>query len=51
MTCQKLILSTYPCHLQAVEQTIIDVSAFSSKVYGHKSQHGVVVLGKKARPK
>ena len=43
MTCQQLILH------QAVEQTMKDVSAFSSEVYGYKSQHGIVFLGNKAR--
>jgi hypothetical protein len=48
-SCQQLLLPTFPCHSQAVERTVKDVSAASSKVYGHKSRHGMVLLGKKAR--
>ena len=46
-TCQQLILPTFRCHSQAVEQTIKDVSASSSKVYGHKSRMAWVCRARK----
>ena len=48
-SCQQFILPTFPCHSQAVKWTINDVSASSSKVYGYKSRHDIVLLDKKAR--
>jgi len=32
-----------PCHSQAVERCIKDVSATSLKVFGHKSRHGMIM--------
>lgn len=32
-----------PCHSQAVERTVKEVSRVSSKVYGHDSRHGMIV--------
>ncbi|ESN92755.1 hypothetical protein HELRODRAFT_164856 [Helobdella robusta] len=38
-----------PCHSQAVERTIKDLSAASCRVYGRKSRHGMVLQSKKSR--
>lgn len=42
-------LTQFPCHSQAVERTIKDISAASCKVYGHNSRHGMIVQSKKSR--
>jgi hypothetical protein len=42
-------LKQFPCHSQAVERTVKDTSAVSSKVYGHKSRHGMILQTKKCR--
>ncbi|ESN92990.1 hypothetical protein HELRODRAFT_165139 [Helobdella robusta] len=44
-----ILLPDVPCHSQAVERTIKDVSAASCKVYGRKSCHGMVLQSKKSR--
>ncbi|ESN94388.1 hypothetical protein HELRODRAFT_164221 [Helobdella robusta] len=44
-----ILLPDVPCHSQAVERTIKDVSAASCKVYGRKSRHGMVLQSKKSR--
>lgn len=42
-------LKQFPCHSQAVERTVKDTSAVSSKVYGHTSRHGMILQTKKCR--
>ena len=44
-----ILLPDVPCHSQAVERTVNDVSAASCKVYGRKSRHGMVLQSKKSR--
>ena len=46
---QPILLPKFPCHSQAVERSVKDVSACCSKVYGHEARHGMVLLSKKAR--
>ena len=41
---QPIILFHIPCHSQAVERAIKDITATSSKVYGHKARHGMIIL-------
>jgi hypothetical protein len=41
--CQFDLFSGIPCHSQAVERAVRNVSATSSKVYGHKSRHGMIL--------
>lgn len=36
-------ISGIPCHSQAVERAIKDISAASSTVYGHESRHGMIL--------
>ena len=38
-----------PCHSQAVERCIKDISATTLKVFGHKSRHGMVMQCLKSR--
>jgi len=38
-----------PCHSQAVERCIKDISATTLKVFGHKSRHGMVLQCTKSR--
>jgi hypothetical protein len=38
-----------PCHSQAVERCIKDISATTMKVFGHKARHGMVMQCKKSR--
>ena len=38
-----------PCHSQAVERCIKDISATTSKVFGHKSRHGMIMQCTKSR--
>ena len=38
-----------PCHSQAVERCIKDISATTLKVFGHKSQHGMVMQCAKSK--
>lgn len=49
LTCQQVKLPAFPCHSQAVERTVKDISSSCSKVCGHDSRHGMVLLTKKAR--
>ena len=44
-----IVLDQITCHSQAVERAIKDISAASSKVYGHKSRHGLILTSKKSR--
>ena len=46
-TCQQPLLPTFPCHSQAAAMTVKDVSAFSSKVYGHKFRHDMFCWARK----
>jgi hypothetical protein len=46
---KKITLEQFPCHSQAIERAIKDVSSASCKVFGHKSRHGMVLLCKKSR--
>lgn len=48
-TGEPVILSEIPCHSQAVERAVKDVSAASLKVCGHEARHGMVLMTKKAR--
>ena len=43
------VLSGIPCHSQAVERTIKDISATTMKVFGHKSRHGMILQCHKSR--
>ena len=36
-------ISGIPCHSQAVERAVKDISAASSTVYGHESRHGMIL--------
>ena len=45
----QIILPNYPCHSQAVERCVKDMSSACSKVYGHDSRHGVMLQMKKSR--
>ena len=38
-----------PCHSQAVERCIKDISGTTLKVFGHKSRHGMVMQCTKSR--
>lgn len=38
-----------PCHTQAVERTVKDVTRVSTKVFGHESRHGMLVSAEKSR--
>ena len=50
LSCNRpIVLDQIPCHSQAVERTVKDISAASSKVYGHKSRHGMILVAKKCR--
>jgi hypothetical protein len=40
-----------PCHTQAVERSVKDVTRVSTKVFGHESRHGMLVLAEKSRSK
>lgn len=46
---QHIIMNQFPCHSQAVERTVKDISAASAKVYGHYSRHGMILQSKKCR--
>lgn len=46
---QPVLVQQTPCHSQAVERTVKDVTAASRKVYGKRSRHGMVLQGKKSR--
>jgi len=46
---QPIVLPDFPCHSQAVERAIKDITAASSTVCGHDARHGRVLLCKKAR--
>jgi hypothetical protein len=47
--CQRSIFEKIPCHSQAVERTVKDISQSSSKVLGHLSRHGMILQTKKSR--
>jgi hypothetical protein len=38
-----------PCHTQAVERAIKQVTRVSTKVFGHASRHGMIVSAKESR--
>ena len=46
---QPIILPHIPCHSQAVERAIKDITAASSKVYGHQARHGMIIQSKVSR--
>ena len=48
---QPIILSHIPCHSQAVERAIKDIPAASSKVYGHKERHRMIIQSKESQLK
>lgn len=41
--CQFDYISGIPCHSQAVERAVKDISAACSTVYGHESRHGMIL--------
>ena len=41
--CQFDFIFGKPCHSQAVERAIQDISVASSTVFGHKSRHGMIL--------
>ena len=43
---QLIILFHIPCCSQAVERATKDIIATSSKVYGHKARHGMIIKSK-----
>jgi hypothetical protein len=49
MKCSFASLWNIPCHSQAVERCVQDISATTSKVFGHDSRHGMVLQAKKSR--
>jgi hypothetical protein len=46
-----ILMPRLPCHTQAVERSIKDVTRVSTKVFGHESRHGMLVLAQKSRNK
>lgn len=44
-------MTILPCHSQAVERAIRDVSRVSMKVYGHQARHGMLVSSEASRKK
>ena len=44
-----IVMKEIPCHSQAVERTIKDITAASKMVYSHKSRHGMILQTKKSR--
>lgn len=46
---ERVILPMYPCHSQAVERNVKDVTEVCGSHYGHDSRHGAIVQMKKSR--
>ena len=49
-----VLMPKFPCHTQAVERAVKDVTKVSTKVFGHDSRHGMLVtadVSRKKRPK
>lgn len=46
---KRILFPDIPCHSQSVERAVKDVSAASTRLYGHSSRHGMVLLKKKSR--
>ena len=43
------MLQNIPCHSEAVERTVQDVTYTTTKVFGHDARHGMVVQCNKSR--
>jgi hypothetical protein len=46
---EPILIHQIPCHSQAVERAVKDITDVSLRVYGHKARHGMLLQRKKSR--